>query len=235
MRALALFSLLAMLASCILVVSPEEYGNVCRFRGEDTQCGTCIRAHCQGALNDCCRDVTCGSLDHLDPCAEQRSSRCRDLVSHLDPFADCVKRECGAVCVELTGTPTTSCREPRLGEGAACTCSAGGEANDDICSAVVYPGTLCCAPEAWPSPGLECKCQALDCRASPDGCFCRLADFTPKTRECSAVHCCASDDVCTCGSRACSSFEREVPTCAIGELRCAKGQKPVDSCSARTP
>lgn len=233
MRALG-FILLASLVGCIFVVSPEEYGTVCRFRGEDTQCGSCISTRCRQALDACCRDVTCGSLDHLDPCAEERSSRCKDLVSHLDPFAECVKRECSATCVELTGTPTTSCREPRLGEGSACTCNSGGEVNDVVCNPQAFPQTICCAPEGWPAPGLECKCEPLDCRSSPDGCFCKLADFTPKQRECSAVHCCVSEDVCRCTSEECSpTFEREVDSCSIAEVGCAKGQKKVDGCSAR--
>lgn len=240
MRALALsLFFAASLFGCIFVVSPEEYGATCRFEGEDTQCGSCIRQKCTQAIDECCRDQNCEQpLRDLDQCATQSSFACQTLKGATSPaaantLAQCIQRECDAVCVEKKGTPTTSCREPRLGEGSACECSASGAPNDDVCSAAAFRDTLCCAPKGWPAPGLECTCQPLDCRPTDDGCFCRLADFTPKQRECSAVHCCVDKDVCHCGADECAGFETPVESCSVAVLRCAEGQEPVTSCSQR--
>lgn len=235
MRALGIL-LIATLVGCIFVVSPEEYGTVCRFQGEETQCGACVAAKCRREIDDCCRDASCDDvMASLDRCTASHGEECVSLKNSQAPLSSCVARECGPQCERLTGQSTTSCREPRLGEGSACTCTSGDDVNDVVCNPRVFPQTICCAPEAWPATGLECKCEALDCRASPDGCFCKLADFTPKQRTCEAVHCCVSEDVCRCTSEQCSGFERPVTSCSIAELGCAKGQKRVDSCSARTP
>ena len=135
MRALG-FVLVASLVGCMLVVSPEEYGTVCRFRGEDTQCGACIAANCQAAVDECCRDEGCTQpLRSLDDCAEHHTQECNTLKGTTIPtsavgLAQCMKSKCDAACSELKGAPTTSCREPRLGEGSACTCNSGGDAND---------------------------------------------------------------------------------------------------------
>lgn len=241
MRALAaLFP--TVLVGCIFVVSPEEYGTTCRFQGEDTQCGACIATSCRAELNACCRDEACEQpLRDLDDCATRSSYACNTLrgvtiPAVAGPLAQCVDRACGAVCFERKGTSTTSCREPRLGEGSACECAANGEVNDFVCTPQAFPNAICCAPKGWPAPGLECSCRPLDCNPSPDGCFCRLVDFTPKQRECEgATKCCVYEDTCTCRPRGCSSFEREVDSCAVDALDCAAGQERVESCSLRTP
>lgn len=234
MRALGLV-VVAMLVGCIFVVSPEEYGTTCRFRGEDTQCGTCIATKCRRELNECCRDESCETtLSDVDDCAAHSSYACNVLKGTARrSIAECVKRECDAVCVELRGAPTTSCREPRLGEGSACSCDASGEVNDVICNSSAFPRTLCCAPKGWPAPGLACTCRPLECRPTNDGCFCSLADFTPKQRDCTALKCCVDQDKCTCRARDCFAFEREVESCDVGVLECADGQDRVESCSAR--
>jgi hypothetical protein len=239
MRLLAVLFFM-LLASCILFVSPEEYGSTCRIQGQDTQCGACVVAKCQADLDTCCRDESCDqALRDLDECAVFATYGCQRLAGWQSPpvtgaLSQCVQQKCGAVCLERKGSSTTSCREPRLGEGSACTCTSGAETNDFICNPQAFRDTICCAPESWPAPGLECKCQALDCRSSPDGCFCKLADFTPKTRECTTQQCCAGDDYCQCGSDECSLSERKVDTCTVTELACAKGQKKLETCSGRT-
>lgn len=235
MRALGLFFPSA-LVGCILVVSPEEYGTTCRFEGEDTQCGTCIATKCGAELHACCRDASCDSvMFDVDDCAQHSSYTCSVLKGTARrSIAECVKRRCDSVCVELKGSPTTSCREPRLGEGSACTCTANdGEVNDFICSPQTFPSTLCCAPKGWPAPGLECTCRPLDCSPTDEGCFCSLAEFTPKQRECTAVKCCVDKDKCTCRARGCFAFEREVESCNVDVVECAAGQDKVESCSVR--
>lgn len=235
MRAVCL-ALLSMLVGCILVVSPEEYGTTCRFAGEDTQCGACVATKCRDDLQECCRDELCDSaLRDLDECAVNGSRACTVLHGSSRRIGQCVRDQCSDVCVERTGSSTTSCREPRLGEGSACTCEANGDTNDFICNARAFPSTVCCAPKGWPAAGLACTCRPLNCTPTNDGCFCSLGDFTPKQRDCSAVKCCVDQDKCTCRADGCFAFEREVESCNAAEVGCANGQDRVESCSARTP
>lgn len=235
MRIVAI-ALSLLVVGCVLVVSPETYGDRCRFAGDETsQCGRCIAERCRAEVDACCRDSACdGMMRTLDACSDAHGPDCAALGASDTDLGRCVARACAAVCVALTGASLTSCREPRLGEGSACTCEGASTAgNDFICSEAAYPDTICCAPPGWPSPGLACSCMPLSCTPSPDGCFCLLADFTPKSRACEGVTCCADQDTCTCRGRACYPSEHPVPTCDIEAAGCKKGQQRVDSCSAR--
>jgi hypothetical protein len=224
------------LASCILFVSPEEYGSTCRFVGEETQCGACVATKCRPDIDACCRDVTCDAdMEQLESCAEFHDSSCTTVKSTARSLASCVTRECDAVCGHLTGSTKTNCREPRLGEGSACTCSAGGELNDFVCNTRAFPNTVCCKPEGWPAAGLACACRPLNCTPTADGCFCSLGDFTPKESECDGVHCCVDKDKCTCRADECLPFETPVESCTAAALGCDEGQTRVDECSARMP
>jgi hypothetical protein len=232
MRAFLCLLFVASLASCMLFIQPDEYGSVCRFKGEDTQCGACITTKCQDAVNACCRDESC-DVTRVESCAQYLNVDCDYDARGNRAVTECIVRECGAVCDDFPGSPSTRCREPRLGEGAACVCEDVTATNEFVCNPKAFPDTLCCAPQGWPKPGLECTCRPLNCVPTNDGCFCRLVDFTPKQRECSAVHCCVDKDVCTCRADECSGFETEVESCNVNQVDCADGQIVVESCSAR--
>jgi hypothetical protein len=229
--------LLLLLAGCVVFVTPETYGSECRFTGETSQCGACVAAQCRAEIDQCCGDERCEeTMRSLDGCAERRDGACVELASSDTNLGRCVARACGAVCQPLTGVSRTTCREPRLGEGAVCTCESSLQtSNDHVCSTAAYPETLCCAPKGWPAAGLACSCRALECTPTADGCFCRLVDFAPKSRACSAAHCCKDPDgnACTCGAEPCKGFQTEVPSCEIAEMACAEGQERRDACSAR--
>ena len=240
MRALVLL-LSFVVVGCMLVVSPDTYGDRCRFAGDDTsQCGLCVASRCRAEVDACCRDGACdATMRALDGCSDKHDGNCATLASSNTDLGRCVAAKCAAVCVTLTGTSATTCREPHLGEGSVCTCDGASTAgNDFICSQAAYPDTICCAPPGWPAPGLACSCTPLSCTPTADGCFCALADFTPpKSRECSGgptSTCCADHDKCTCRARAsCYAGEHPVPSCEIRNVGCKENQQRVDSCSAR--
>lgn len=228
-----------LLVSCILVVSPERFGDTCRFSGRDTQCGACIADRCQAQIDDCCRDAACeGTLHAIESCAGHGGETCSAIGRDAGGFAvaRCAAESCGAVCVARQGTSQTSCKVPLLGESAACLCrdtATGG--NDFVCNAAAFPQTVCCAPDGWPAVGLECGCRAIECNPTTDGCFCLTVDSDPRLRECSGLICCAQNDSCSCGTRACFAFQTRVPSCNLAAIGCKPGQIRVDSCSVRTP
>lgn len=242
--------------SCMLLISAETYPGPCRFDGADTQCGACVRAQCQEAMNGCCGDDACLPLvKSVETCALTHDASCDDLrgARHPpngkipSPLAVCAVDQCGAVCDRLAGASQTRCKEPALGEGSTCTCEAapaftgsstgktakGEPANDFVCGATTFPETICCAPRNWPSVGQECTCSALSCTPSPGGCFCSSRSFTPEQRQCSGLHCCVESDNCECNARECFEFETPVARCEVAAVGCKKDQVRVDSCSAR--
>jgi hypothetical protein len=229
---LASLSVLSVLSvvGCILAVSPETYGDRCRFAGEGTQCGSCVRTACQAEVNaECDGDA----LRAVESCAARHDASCGTIPD--GPLAACVKTRCAGVCTVLAGTSETHCEEPPLGAGSACTCTQGGVANDAVCDSAAYPQTICCAPKGWPAPGLACSCRPVSCNATTDGCFCSLVTNTPVQSACSGFACCAERDACTCRAKGCYPFETQVPTCDVTVLGCADGQVRVASCSVRTP
>lgn len=229
-----------LLVSCILVVSPERYGDRCRLADGDSQCGACVVARCQTALDDCCLDDACGETLHaVETCASQHDTRCATAKDPArGPLAKCVAESCGGVCVPLTGAPSTTCREPPIAEGGSCTCRYAGPAagNDFVCNGAAYAETICCAPQGWPAAGQECVCRSIDCTPKSDGCSCIAIEHGSRQSECSGRVCCSQNDSCSCGSRACfPGFEKTVPSCNLAQLGCARNQVRVDSCSLRAP
>jgi hypothetical protein len=245
-------------ASCVLLVSPATYGERCKFEGEDTTCGRCLRDRCQGSIDACCTDDTCGAtLGVLESCALHGDATCGDLTSrkalasHDGELATCATTRCGAVCRGFTGTSDTKCSEPVFGRGATCSClPTPGAGNDFLCSPETYVDTLCCASDSWPAPGFECSCLPLGCHGTPEGCSCALVDTPPDQKECGgpgaggATTCCVSlldPDQCVCRG-SCFDQERKVPSCSLAAadangpaIGCKKGQKRVASCTLRSP
>ena len=235
------------LASCVLVVSPETYGEHCRFAAETTACGACLRERCENAIDACCSDTACGAMPDVDRCARGESGACEALGARGNasgaPERDtgsCAATQCAAVCRTFTGASTTTCTEPPSGRGATCSCKTAGTmaANDFECSPAAFVGTVCCAAPSWPAEGQECTCRPLGCSTTPEGCFCQLA-FTPQTSQtCEGTTCCQEDDGDQCACRArCFDREHQVPRCAALPIEtgagCKNGQVRVDSCSLR--
>jgi hypothetical protein len=246
--AVVIASLLA--ASCVLLVSPTTYGDRCKFTGEDTACGKCLRDRCQTAIDGCCKDDTCaGALTTLESCATRGDGACEELANRKGgagsdlAVTTCATTLCAAVCRSFAGASDTTCGERAFGRGATCTCnSAPGAGNDFECSPATYPGTVCCAPDGWPATGLECTCLPLGCHPIPEGCSCSLVDAPLDQTECRATTCCASDiypDECVCRPT-CFDNETRVPGCSVTAQKtngpvigCKKGQNRVESCSIR--
>lgn len=256
-RALATLCAGLLAASCLLFVSPEDYGERCKFAGEETACGRCLRERCQPSIDACCKDEGCSpTLAALESCAthaDATESRCGELgASAARPGSDgelatCATTRCAAVCRAFTGTSATRCSEPDFGRGATCACTSApesGQGNDFECSPQSYPGTVCCAPPSWPADGIECTCLPLGCHKTPEGCSCALVDTPPEQTSCTAPPCCASTvdpDQCVCRAT-CFDIERAVPSCSVtaqvgsvAVIGCKKGQKRVASCTIRTP
>ncbi len=227
------------LVGCVLLVSPERFGDTCHFSGEQTQCGACIVERCQSAVDACCKDDACAAtLGAVESCASRRDDACTTIVNDASRFAiaACVTEKCGGVCVALHGSPQTSCKSPVPDDSAACACTYGSGTNDDqLCGSAAYPQTLCCAPRGWPAVGLGCTCRPVECNPTSDGCFCLTVDTTPSQRECAGAICCAEDDTCSCGSTPCLMFQTQVPRCNLAALACRSGQMRVDTCSVRSP
>jgi hypothetical protein len=228
------------LVSCILIVSPERFGDTCRFSGEETQCGACLVDHCRAELDECCRDDQCDpTLRAVEACATRHDASCSAIARDAArfPIARCAAQRCGGVCVALQGTPLTRCEEPTLAEGAACVClyDESGGGNDFVCGTAAYAQTLCCAPKGWPAAGLECACLPIDCSPTREGCSCNRIKNAPEQSACAGAICCAETDSCTCGSRPCFAFETPVATCTLAAIACPKDQIRLESCSQRTP
>ena len=218
----------ALLSSrCILVVSDDvpESGEHCRFSGEDGQCGRCIQQQCRPAVDACCAELACdATLAAVESCATIADAGCDALETDGSELGACVSNRCGAVCERRIAPSTTFCREPPLGEDAACECDQSNPANDFICSEAAYPETVCCAPPGWPAAGLECSCRPLGCNPSEGGCLCALVDYVPDGSVCQAPPCCVDGDVCTCRQSGCFDWETPVSACTIDVVGCPPEQ-----------
>jgi hypothetical protein len=220
---------------CILMVSPDEGGARCRFRGEDTECGRCLVARCQESIDVACTDEPV--LSAMEQCAAAGDEACERVPA--SDVATCMQVRCGTVCAARAGTSQTSCVDSFLGPGLACSCAFGvARPNERSCNPATYPRARCCAPRAWPSPAVECACNAVSCVASSLGCVCTLTDnLDPSSaEECKAApgdHCCALGDRCECISQVCTGAQREVEFCNRSELACPLGTLEVPSCSIR--
>jgi len=251
--ALASLAVAALLTGCILVVSPSDHGEHCRFEGEGSACGACLRDRCEALVDRCCGEG-CSALGALDRCARGEGGACEALAvasagsaaeaSATRDLAACVTERCAAVCRTFAGTSETRCQEPAFGRGETCACATPSEAagaNDFECSPAAYPGTVCCAPSSWPAAGQECTCLPFSCTSTPDGCACGLSESPPtsESRSCRARHCCARADTCVCRDKACFDLEEEVDGCQVPAPEnlggCKAGQRRVESCSIRRP
>jgi hypothetical protein len=227
------------LAGCILLVSPSSYGPACHFSGMGTACGSCIASQCQAEVNTCCGDTDCsGTLDALDQCASGDGGACTTIESQTASknvssagLAACIERSCSSLCETHSSTSKTNCTVPEFGGGHACQCELSTQSNDTVCSSAAFPDTLCCAPDGWPAPGLQCNCEQLSCGPTSDGCDCFLSASQSCTHVCSATLCCQYQDTCSCGSEACLTQEKQVPSCTLSVIGCPAGNKPVQSCS----
>src|SRR5579859_2075552 len=214
------------LAGCIFAVDHASYGDHCALKGGDTDCGRCLAERCQSQIDPCCLDSACGGLvDAVEGCAQSQDGRCDDVRASVNAagaqgrLASCLAQLCGGPCANAPATSSTSCGETQFGYGAACTCkpaSAALPANRFQCSAADVPGTRCCQPGSWPSPGTACTCFAVSCSPTSDGCSCFLSDsFDPSaTTDCEGTVCCQGAQSCRCGSTACDPLqEKQVARC----------------------
>jgi len=231
----------ASVVSCVLFVSPDDHGTRCRFAGEETACGACLRERCQTDIDACCRVPACDkTLTEIDACAQGDRARCSVATSDhaaAEPtrasLAICLATKCREACLAPATTSITECSRPSFSGGHACTCVVSASPNDERCSEAVLPETICCAPQGWPGPGLRCSCRTVSCGPSSGGCGCFLADGTPRGADCRAAVCCQDNDVCRCGSAPCDPHEKPVAACSRATLGCALGQVRVASCEAR--
>ncbi len=224
-------ALVAIAAGCVLVVSPDEYGDRCRFTGETSQCGACLVERCRAEIDSACGDEA--TLAAVESCAGARDCAAITAPATNGPVSSCLATRCGAVCKTLAGPSPTRCREPATGVGATCTCTHAGPTNDTICDAKVYPSTICCAPAGWPADGLTCACEAVACVGTSDGCSCGLSGSTPENSTCRTGFCCADQEGCRCRAQPCYDFETPVSSCSIDVVACKRGQVRVESCSLR--
>lgn len=227
------------IVGCILFVSPETLGEHCGFAGRDTDCGKCVATRCQNDVDACCREDACtATLVSLEGCASARDERCnatreaRGAGGAAGALATCVASRCGGVCAKMTGESKTRCSEPSLIKGRGCTCELGAPGTDFACNTTVFPETVCCAPQGWPGPGLECSCLPIGCLPTNDGCICSRIDYEGPGATCSGDICCSGFGGCHCGAtKACESSQKKVPSCALPQIGCPQGQKQLASCS----
>jgi hypothetical protein len=231
----------------VLVVSPNRYGDHCRFAGATTsQCGECLAQRCRVEIDTACNDDV--TLAALESCADKHD--CNALATPPvagSAVATCLAASCGAVCLTLAGTSQTSCTEPSLSEGHACKCTGGASTNDFVCDPQAYPDTICCAPmTGWPAEGVACTCAPLACTDTSDGCACGLTTIAPSSPTCGGGDaggaCCVDQERCVCRAGGCYESETRVARCAVETIGavvpsrgCAKGQVRVESCSLRLP
>src|SRR5690606_6782815 len=112
-------------AGCVLLVPNLASDGVCDFEGE-TACATCIRAHCQPAVNACCGQRECGGygagsddIAAVDACGRGEKDACAKGLEQSSSaagksVATCVAAECSDTCLE--GSPLAvpwTCEAPR--------------------------------------------------------------------------------------------------------------------------
>lgn len=176
-------------------------------------------------------------LSPMEQCAEKGDEACRRVP--VSDVATCMQAQCDALCYPRTGTSQTRCLDSFITPDIACSCAFGvARPNERACNVEAYPLTLCCAPPAWPSPAVECVCNAISCVASSTGCICfltdnREGDAAAECKPAAGAHCCALGDRCECIAKTCSGTQREVPFCNKAELRCPRNTAEVSSCSIR--
>lgn len=228
------FFLIASSVGCILLVSPDERGTQCRFRGEDTACGSCLASRCRTEIDRACFDEAV--ISPTEQCAAAADEACNRLPASA--LSTCLQAQCNALCYARVGKSQTRCTESFVAPGLACSCEFGTSVTTDLgCNPEVYPRTRCCAPPAWPGPALECRCDAISCQPSSDGCICILSDNLDSATavECKKApggHCCVARDRCQCRTRECGS-ETEVEVCNKQEVACPSNTVEVDGCSIR--
>ncbi|MBX3186498.1 MAG: hypothetical protein KF819_05760 [Labilithrix sp.] len=228
------------LAGCVLVVTPDEYGSTCHFAGEDSRCGSCLKQRCQAFIDDCCRDEACTStLERVERCTTGDVKECALLGAESEAaepsrskLARCAESQCKAECAGGLTKSVTRCTVPTFGQGGTCNCVLSSTPNETLCSEATFPGTVCCAPEGWPAQGLRCSCKVITCGPSRDGCSCMLTDGVQEGPSCTGRTCCLLGDTCACGTNTCLPEEKMVASCSRDVIECPPGQKRVTSCSA---
>jgi hypothetical protein len=239
-RSLALSLTAAGVASCVLLVAPDDYGPHCRFAGQDSVCGQCIAQKCGAQIDDCCRTDACApGLALIERCASGDRQLCGIVESDLqasDPhrveLARCVSTQCKVTCT--TGVPAsiTKCAPSSFGLGKTCSCAVTADPNVVACSESAFAETRCCAPASWPAAGQKCACQVLACTPTADGCACTLYDGPAELSTCNGPICCLDADTCRCGSKPCGSLSTPVDSCTLATIGCPPSQKHVTTCTA---
>jgi hypothetical protein len=232
-RFLALIFVLVGIANCILFVSPSTGGPDCAFQGAETDCGKCLTAHCQSAINSACLDDTVLSL--VQECATKGDQAC-EIIPQSD-VATCLASQCGALCYSMVGQSRTNCTESAESLGLGCSCTYGSNTNSLDCSDATYPRTRCCAPLDWPAAGETCSCNPVDCSTdtSGDHCSCSIAEKVSanSTGTCTGRYCCTTGNTCVCSDSMCPIESVQVCECDRGAFGCPAQTKAVDSCAIR--
>lgn len=228
-----------LLVSCVLFVSPDTFGDHCRFANASTPCGQCIVTRCQTDVDACCTDDACNgeTLSNLETCAGGDVATCDRLAtlkSAAAPsrvgIARCVDERCRADCSSPSSRTNTKCTLSSFGKGESCSCVVSATPNDVQCSEASVPDSICCAPPGWPAESLRCTCKAVSCSPTGDGCRCLLIDAPSEGKTCTGTKCCQNDDICTCGTAACIPPEKPVTSCGRPTIGCANGLTRVSSC-----
>lgn len=151
-KGLSCLLLLVPLSGCILIAPNFDPVANCPIHGE-SPCGTCLRANCQGEINNCCGTKECRenqyslgtddeqftTISALDACAAGNSS-CSLLLNDArkSPAGvnvnTCVQNKCRAECVPNAPVAKWSCDTPH---------------GDDDCSSCIFSKcesqvTSCC-------------------------------------------------------------------------------------------
>jgi hypothetical protein len=236
----ALLGSFALASACTLLLDgAPALGNACRFEGELTTCGRCLREACEEEIDACCGGRCGDALERLDACAAQGDfEACADLKTDEDEdsgeLSRCVVDRCDSACPSAPSI--TLCDEVEYG----CVCSPDrDEANDVPCdvSAVSVRAGTCCADPGWPASG-ECKCTEVGCDNEADSCTCSPISISSRRTDSDEIRCddqgfafcCITYSGCTCRSDAPCAVDAR--GCSPDDYPCPDGTVQVDRCSA---
>jgi hypothetical protein len=228
-------------AGCVFFVDTSDFGSSCQFQGQGTTCGQCVAAHCQDAVNDCCRASTCGAtMGDLDTCAQGQG--CARLFGDNSPVSQCVQSQCSSVC-STVGTPQGApvyCNDDQ--SSPSCTCVSGSGVSGGTCSPASLGGAvLCCADTGYPTKAFStCHCQTIRCDDNGTSCTCgtvlEKGGVPSCTKKGPGYACCKSTTTpsCFCSqTTACDKDHVDAgDTCgAAAGLACLQGATQVAACS----
>lgn len=218
--AMTLLTPLAMpLSGCILIAPNYDPVANCPIHGESA-CGTCLRASCQGEINNCCGTKEChesqfsiGSDDEqfttiaaLDTCAAGSSSCSLQLTDARKSPAGaavntCVQNKCRAECVPNAPVAKWTCDSPH---------------GSDACSSCIFSKcqtqlTSCCTEtSSYSGCPLELQDEMTSCTTG-DGAGCAAMDTASTAGKAGVVRACVKQ---SCASK-CFGNGRPHQSCTL--------------------